>query len=182
MNRQAVVVMTSLALKKLGVTVSHVTHQMAVTSLPYLILLSLRTLTVSFCLGIIMSFSIAVGFNLCLKYLIVIIPVFLQEVIDSLARGYEEKLKNDYLILEINSSRYAYNIQLHEVNFFVVRALLSIPVLAETKNVLSTVKDILKYFRPVLSNYIKTKSSIMDCLRAVEVSFILYCSCLLELA
>lgn len=98
--------------------------------------------------------------------------IFLQEVIDSLARGYEEKLKNDYLILEINSSRYAYNIQLHEVNFFVVRALLSIPVLAETKNVLSTVKDILKYFRPVLSNYIKTKSSIMDCLRAVEDSCI----------
>ncbi|XP_026747180.1 translation initiation factor eIF-2B subunit epsilon [Trichoplusia ni] len=98
--------------------------------------------------------------------------IFLQEVIDSLARGYEEKLKNDYLILEINSSRYAYNIQLHEVNFFVVRALLSMPVLAENKNVLNTVKDILKYFRPVLSNYIKTKSSIMDCLRAVEDSCI----------
>lgn len=99
--------------------------------------------------------------------------VFLQEVIDSLARGYEEKLKCDYLILEINSSRYAYNIQLHEVNFFVVRALLSIPVLTETKNVVATVKDILKYFRPVLANYIKTKSSIMDCLKAVEVSVLL---------
>ncbi|KAI8440241.1 hypothetical protein MSG28_001620 [Choristoneura fumiferana] len=96
--------------------------------------------------------------------------IFLQEVIDSLARGYEEKLKCDYLILEINSSRYAYNIQLHEVNFFVVRALLSIPVLTETKNVVATVKDILKYFKPVLANYIKTKSSIMDCLKAVEES------------
>ncbi|CAB3228314.1 unnamed protein product [Arctia plantaginis] len=98
--------------------------------------------------------------------------IFLQEVIDSLARGYEEKLKCDYLILEINSSRYAYNIQLHEVNFFVVRALLSIPVLSESKNVLSTVRNILQYFRPVLANYIKTKSSIMDCLRAVEDSCI----------
>ncbi|CAG9091814.1 unnamed protein product [Plutella xylostella] len=96
--------------------------------------------------------------------------IFLQEVIDSLARGYEEKLKCDYLILEINSSRYAYNIQLHEVNFFVVRALFSLPVLTETKNVLSTIKDILKFFRPVLANYIKTKPSIMDCLRAVEDS------------
>ncbi|XP_049865446.1 translation initiation factor eIF-2B subunit epsilon [Pectinophora gossypiella] len=96
--------------------------------------------------------------------------IFLQEVIDSLARGYEEKLKCDYLILEINSSRYAYNIQLHEVNFFVVRAMLSMPVLTQTKNVLSTVKDILKYFRPVLANYIKTKPSIMDCLRAIEES------------
>lgn len=59
--------------------------------------------------------------------------------------------------------------QLHEVNFYVVKALLSIPVLSETNNVLGTVKDILKYFRPVLANYIKTKTSIMDCLKAVEV-------------
>ncbi|CAH4033416.1 unnamed protein product [Pieris brassicae] len=100
------------------------------------------------------------------------INIFLQEVIDSLARGYEEKLKCDYLILEINSSRYAYNIQLNEVNFFVVRALLSLPILVDSKNVLVTVKDILKFFHPVLSNYIKTKSSTMDCLRAVEDSCI----------
>ncbi|XP_063379700.1 translation initiation factor eIF2B subunit epsilon [Cydia fagiglandana] len=98
--------------------------------------------------------------------------IFLHEVIDSLARGYEEKLKCDYLILEINSSRYAYNIQLHEVNFFVVRALLSLPVLTDAMNVVSVVKDILKFFRPVLANYIKTKSSIMDCLKAVEESCI----------
>ncbi|XP_034825426.1 translation initiation factor eIF2B subunit epsilon [Maniola hyperantus] len=96
--------------------------------------------------------------------------IFLQEVIDSLARGYEEKLKCDYLILEINSSRYAYNIQLHEVNFYVIRALLSMPVLVDSKSVLGSVKDILKFFRPVISNYIKSKSSIMDCLRAVEDS------------
>lgn len=87
-----------------------------------------------------------------------------------MARGYEENLKCDYLILEINSSRYAYNIQLDEVNFFVVRALLSMPILENTKSVLVTIKDILKFFRPVISNYIKTKSSIMDCLKAVEVS------------
>lgn len=80
-------------------------------------------------------------------------------------------MKCDYLILEINSSRYAYNIQLHEVNFFVIRAMLSMPILVDSKSVLITVKDILKFFRPILLNYIKTKSSIMDCLRAVEVSF-----------
>lgn len=99
----------------------------------------------------------------------IVVSVFLQEVIDSLARGYEDKLKCDYLILEINSSRYAYNIQLNEVNFFVVRALLSIPILTEANNVISTIKDIFKYFHPVLANYIKTKSSIMDCLKAIEV-------------
>lgn len=98
--------------------------------------------------------------------------IFLQEVVDSLTRGYDEKLKCDYLILEINSSRYAYNMQLHEVNFYVVRALFIIAVMSDTKNILGTIKDILKYFRPVLANYIKTKSSIMDCLRAVEDSCI----------
>ncbi|KAL4708806.1 hypothetical protein ACJJTC_011770 [Scirpophaga incertulas] len=96
--------------------------------------------------------------------------MFLQEVIDSLVRGYEEKLQCDYLILEINSSRYAYNIQLNEVNFFVVRALLSMPVLTQSKNVIVAFNDILKYFRTVLFNYIKTKSSIKDCLKAVEDS------------
>ncbi|XP_068627611.1 translation initiation factor eIF2B subunit epsilon [Battus philenor] len=96
--------------------------------------------------------------------------IFLQEVIDSLARGYEEKLKCDYLILEINSSRYAYNIQLHEVNFFVIRAMLSLPILVNSKSVMVTVKDLFKFFRPILSNYIKTKPSIMDCLKAVEES------------
>lgn len=74
--------------------------------------------------------------------------------------------------MEINSSRYAYNIQLNEVNFFVVRALLSMPVLTETKNVLGAIKDIFKYFHPVLANYIKTKSSINDCLKAIEVRFL----------
>lgn len=117
----------------------------------------------------IVLFSVyAQGLNEVYTY----VSVFLQEVIESLARGYNDKLKCDYLILEINSSRYAYNIQLHEVNFFVIRALLSMPVLTEADNVVVTVKDILKYFHPVLSNYIKTKSSIMDCLRAVEVSIV----------
>lgn len=42
--------------------------------------------------------------------------VFLSEVVDSLARGFEDKLMCDNLILEINSSRYAYNVTVREVN------------------------------------------------------------------
>jgi len=49
--------------------------------------------------------------------------VFLDEVIDSLTRGFREKSNPDFLILEINSSRYAYNMSLKEVNFNVVRKL-----------------------------------------------------------
>lgn len=40
------------------------------------------------------------------------------EVIDSLTRGFEDKLACDNLILEINSSRYAYNVTLKEVSFY----------------------------------------------------------------
>lgn len=46
------------------------------------------------------------------------ISVFLTEVIDSLKRGFEDKLQCDNLILEINSSRYAYNVTVREVIIF----------------------------------------------------------------
>ncbi|KAJ9593230.1 hypothetical protein L9F63_015229 [Diploptera punctata] len=45
--------------------------------------------------------------------------LFFTEVVDSLTRGYEDKLHPDNLILEINSSRYAYNVSVREVNYFV---------------------------------------------------------------
>lgn len=44
--------------------------------------------------------------------------MFFTEVIDSLARGFEDKLLCDNLILEVNSSRYAYNVTLEEVSFY----------------------------------------------------------------
>lgn len=45
--------------------------------------------------------------------------VFYMEVVDSLTRGFEDKLACDNLILEINSSRYAYNVTLKEVSFYI---------------------------------------------------------------
>lgn len=44
--------------------------------------------------------------------------MFFTEVIDSLTRGFEDELQCDNLILEINSSRYAYNVTVKEVNLF----------------------------------------------------------------
>lgn len=46
------------------------------------------------------------------------LSVFFTEVIDSLTRGFEDELQCDNLILEINSSRYAYNVTVKEVNLF----------------------------------------------------------------
>lgn len=52
------------------------------------------------------------------KQLTFCIPVFFTEVIESLTRGFEDELLCDNLILEINSSRYAYNVTVKEVNLF----------------------------------------------------------------
>lgn len=52
---------------------------------------------------------------------------FYNEVLESLQRGYEEKIKGDNLVLEINSSKYAYNVTMKEVNMLVIKAMLSLP-------------------------------------------------------
>ncbi|XP_026468298.1 translation initiation factor eIF-2B subunit epsilon-like [Ctenocephalides felis] len=96
--------------------------------------------------------------------------VFLSEVIDSLARGFDERLNCDYLILEINSSRYAYNMALSEVNYFVIRALFSLPQIQNSQEKLATTMEVLKYFTPVMLNYIKGTDAMNDCLKAIEDS------------
>lgn len=96
--------------------------------------------------------------------------VFLTEVIDSLERGYKEKTKADYLILEINSSRYAYNMSLSEVNFYVVKALLNLyPIKESDGNVLSAFNQIFAQLHGVLKNYIRGPDAMIDCLKAIEV-------------
>ncbi|XP_055585994.1 translation initiation factor eIF-2B subunit epsilon [Uranotaenia lowii] len=96
--------------------------------------------------------------------------IFLSEVIESLKRGYSEKSNTDYLILEINSSRYAYNMSLSEVNFFVVKAILQILIIQENVGsaLVSTFGQLLGYFGPVFKNYIRDRDSMMDCMKALE--------------
>ncbi|XP_011304047.1 translation initiation factor eIF-2B subunit epsilon [Fopius arisanus] len=102
--------------------------------------------------------------------------MFLSEVIDSLLRGYQDKLNCDNLILEINSSRYAYNVSIREVTYNVVKAILMLPLyyLSETKttsntvNYQKTLRVMIGYFNAILQNYIKTEDAQEDCLRAIE--------------
>ncbi|XP_055680887.1 translation initiation factor eIF-2B subunit epsilon [Lutzomyia longipalpis] len=95
--------------------------------------------------------------------------IFLSEVIDSLKRGFEEKSNPEFLVLEINSSRYAYNMSLSEVNFYVVQAIFHLsPLTDATTNVLAALKQIYNHLGPVLKNYIKGEAAMEDCLKAIQ--------------
>lgn len=102
--------------------------------------------------------------------------MFLSEVIDSLLRGFQDKLNCENLILEINSSRYAYNVSMSEVTYNVIKAILSLPFhyLSEMKETVTNhnyqrnLKIMLTYFYPIILNYVKTEDGQDDCLRAIE--------------
>ncbi|KAF5302900.1 hypothetical protein FQA39_LY02080 [Lamprigera yunnana] len=95
--------------------------------------------------------------------------LFLSEVIDSLARGFEDKLQCDNLILEINSSRYAYNVTVKEVNYNVVKAILTLPFqLFPGQAYLASLLPLLRYFSPILKNYIRNVSAMSECLQGIE--------------
>lgn len=95
--------------------------------------------------------------------------IFLGEVIESIKRGYEKKNNPDFLILEINSSRYAYNMSLNEVNFYVVKAIFHLPSLetAHDAAYLKEFKAIYTYTSSVLKNYIRGAEAMTDCLKAI---------------
>ena len=109
--------------------------------------------------------------------------MFLSEVIDSLLRGYQDKLKCENLILEINSSRYAYNVSIRQVSYNVIRAILNLPLqqclsksqtetisnsAVQSSDYYKTLKTILTVFKPIILNYIKTENAQEDCLRAIQ--------------
>uniref|UniRef100_A0A1B6C3B5 Translation initiation factor eIF2B subunit epsilon n=2 Tax=Clastoptera arizonana TaxID=38151 RepID=A0A1B6C3B5_9HEMI len=95
--------------------------------------------------------------------------LFYSEVVDSLVRGYEDKVLCDNLVLEINSSRYAYNVSLQEVTFNVVRALLTLTSLEETATKYwQQLIPRIQYFLPILKNYINNAHAQSHCLSAIE--------------
>lgn len=102
--------------------------------------------------------------------------MFLSEVSDSLLRGYQDKLDCDNLILEINSSRYAYNVTIQEVTYNVIKAILNLPLhyLSEKKipvnnqNYQKNLKVIVTYFNSIIQNYVKNEDAQYNCLCAIE--------------
>jgi translation initiation factor eIF-2B subunit epsilon len=93
--------------------------------------------------------------------------IFLSEVVESLKRGFEEKSNADFLILEINSSRYAYNMALNEVNFFVVKAAFNLSTVVNASEPMKGFMQVYAYLgEKVLKNYIKGDTAMLDCLNA----------------
>lgn len=120
--------------------------------------------------------------------------VFFTEVVDSLTRGFEDELQCDNLILEINSSRYAYNVTVKEVsvinfqNLLERRHCIKALVLQVNYNVIKAIlhmslrqpigpqyysyfQRLLVYFSPILKNYIRNEEAMIDCLQALEVRY-----------
>ncbi|XP_034937248.1 translation initiation factor eIF-2B subunit epsilon [Chelonus insularis] len=102
--------------------------------------------------------------------------MFLSEVIDSLLRGFQDKLNCENLILEINSSRYAYNVGIREVTYNVVKSILLLPLqyLNDSKLTIDdaayqkVLVKMINYFNPILLNYIKSNDAQEECLKAIE--------------
>lgn len=103
--------------------------------------------------------------------------LFYKEVLDSLTRAVNENVSWENLVLEINSSKYAYNVTMREVNSLVTSAIMSIPSTTvkhdlEAQEYFKALKPILDQFAPLFKNYMKSLDSQSDCLNSLED----YCS------
>uniref|UniRef100_H2ZHD7 W2 domain-containing protein n=1 Tax=Ciona savignyi TaxID=51511 RepID=H2ZHD7_CIOSA len=98
------------------------------------------------------------------------LSTFQKEVKESLCGGIEENIQCDNLVLEINSSKYAYNMSVKDVVQTVTRSLLEIATDRTSNNAhyFSTVKKILAHYIPLLLNYNKHGSSQLDCIYTLE--------------
>ncbi|XP_078618032.1 translation initiation factor eIF2B subunit epsilon-like isoform X2 [Branchiostoma floridae x Branchiostoma japonicum] len=102
--------------------------------------------------------------------------IFYTEVLDSMQRAIEENINADNLILEINSSKYAYNISMQELNVCVVRCVLEsahirASLMATASEYLAALKPLLQPMKGLLKNYIRNSDSQQDCLLALEEYF-----------
>ena len=105
--------------------------------------------------------------------------IFFNEVSDSLLRviNSETKVENENIILEVNSSKFAYNISPDDLNKLVMRSILEIPELrakerrkefASPREVFAEVQEVLATLKAVLQNYNRNMASQLNLLYAVE--------------
>ena len=97
---------------------------------------------------------------------------FRGEVHESLLRGFNEGIKVDNLVLEINSSRHAYAVDASQVIQSVLTSILEIASSeADSENLSqlhSETKKCLKNFNGILKNYVKSRIAQKDCLSSLK--------------
>lgn len=98
--------------------------------------------------------------------------MFYEEAINTLIRGEEENIEKDNLVLEINSLKCAYYMQIHEVIAWVSRALLVYPFKVnpdlQPNQYLPAFTKVIKRFLSFLKNYVRSAESQKDCINAIE--------------
>ncbi|OQV19096.1 Translation initiation factor eIF-2B subunit epsilon [Hypsibius exemplaris] len=104
--------------------------------------------------------------------------IFFNEISDSLLRAVDSdhEVGSDNIILEINSSKFAYNIAMDDVNKLIIRSILEIPEIRarQRKRELTSAKEVfgevfhgLKILLPVLRNYYRSELSQMSALTSI---------------
>lgn len=92
------------------------------------------------------------------------IQSFLDEVLDSLIRGFEEKINHKNLILEVNASKHAYNISIEDIHSTIAKVLLLLPCklnpkITSQKEYFDSIKKAILVFKLFLHNYFSSFQS-----------------------
>ncbi|KAL9984735.1 hypothetical protein ACROYT_G007068 [Oculina patagonica] len=101
--------------------------------------------------------------------------LFYTEVLESIRHGVADLVDPENIILEINASKFAYNVTFHELNQAVVRSLLESSLHDASLSKQDMSKDLKKavdHLLPIISNYIKTSDGQRDALNAAEEFFV----------
>jgi len=102
--------------------------------------------------------------------------VFVKEITESLQRGLDEGIDANNLVLEINSSRHAYNMNASQVIRHVTSVVVSISAATpgeegSNKALLTAVTKNLSKVKDVFANYVKSASDQKDLLKGLENFF-----------
>ncbi|XP_028397164.1 translation initiation factor eIF-2B subunit epsilon-like [Dendronephthya gigantea] len=101
--------------------------------------------------------------------------LFYNEVLDTVRNGIANKVNPDNLVLEINASKYAYNVTFHELNHAVTKTFLECLLSDYTtyqQDVLKDIKKAVVHFHPVFSHYMKESENQRIGIQAAEEFFI----------
>ncbi|KHJ48180.1 bacterial transferase hexapeptide repeat protein [Trichuris suis] len=95
--------------------------------------------------------------------------LFLSEVKESVSQGIAESVPSENIILEINSSKHAYNVTIEQVYKALIQSALQLPAHQNVApaDYLRQLLPVFKQLLPVLKNYFKSERSQLVCLDAL---------------